>query len=247
MTETFDTQGNTKQEILNVFYSEHVKLFDCKVTSGEWNRLPELSKEEEAIIEEFTTKSIKRKMEEEGHKRDPEKERLRISNGKRAEWALMKYVDLPAPDMTIGESFNYMGQDLELHGKKFGIKCSKLGQAALVFKKPKMPEIILVQKGDNFYLCGIASPKLMRENNEQLLMKSALNTQKAGFTINGYENLENFHVVVNYLKSEIRNKISKTTQKSVDETYKMVSQLLKHEEFKYGLRDYEVAQKAFEE
>jgi hypothetical protein len=241
MIETANVQN---EEVLKFFQSEHITIWKSKVASGEWVLLPRLSEEEKSAVDEFSSNCIPVKMAETGHQKDPKREYIRIYNGKCAEWALMKHLGLEPPDMTIGDSRLHMGKDIELFGEKFGIKCSVVGQAALVFKKPVMPEIILVQRNDDYYLCGIASMKVMRENNDIKLMKSALNSQKAGLTMEGYGNLQQLEGTLRYLK--LRNATSKTTGLTVQKTCEQFVELYGNKEFKAMLDGHAATQKAFE-
>jgi len=231
-------------DLLGSFKNEHLEFWRDSVKSGEWMLLPFLNDDEKSVVEEFARNCIPVKMSESGHQKDPQREYARIYNGKRAEWALMKHLGFPPPDMTIGDSHMHKGKDIELFGEKFGIKSSVAGQAALVFKRPVMPEIILVQNGDNFYLCGLASIKSMRDNNDVRLMKSALNSQKAGLTMEGYKNLIPLGMVVKYLK--YRDATSRTTGLTVERTCEQFIELCDNKEFKVMLDGHIATIKAFD-
>ena|ERR1035437_1069239 len=226
-----ETETNTetkKQDILTEFNEKHFDIWRRKTASRNWILLPPLTAEEHEEVKVFSRKSAQKKVKETGHEEDYEQEYWRAHNGKYAEWSFRKQINFPPPDLTIGESHKYVGEDIIIEEEKFGIKCSKVGQAALVFKKPTLPEIILIMHGNDVYLCGIASVKIMKECHDELLKKSARNQKKAGLTIEGYENLYPFSNTYEYLKRQ--HVTSKITGKSIKTTCDALSALLEKEE-----------------
>ena len=171
------------------FRYEHNSLFSEKVKSNQWILLPALSDEEQHRIDEFSNECAILKVEEELHKKDKEREYDRIRTGKSAEASLRKYLNLPFPDLTLGPSYRYPVRDISIKENDYGIKCSKLGQAALVFTEPRISEIILIKSDEKYYLCGVANINIMKNHNDKSLIKSANNSKKAGLTIEGYKSL----------------------------------------------------------
>lgn len=152
--------------ILNQYDREHRTLWNEKITSKDWLLMPMLSLKEKEQVEIFSNDCVKEKLKEVEHQNDFQKEYIRIYNGKCAEWSLRNYLGMIAPDLSIGNSYLYIGKDIEIDGKEFGIKCSKLGQAPLIFKNPTISEIILIQDRDSFYNSGATIEIILKSLDE---------------------------------------------------------------------------------
>lgn len=145
------------------------------------------------------------KAKEKHHDKDYQKEYDRVYNGKEAEWAVRIHEGLPAPDLTVGHSKDYNIADIcNYYGMAIGIKSSQLTHrnAAMVHKNPERPEIIISKNKDGWYIFGVASIDIMRNNQDINLIRLDPKDSKGGLTLSGYKKL----IPINSFRYYLRNK-----------------------------------------
>jgi hypothetical protein len=230
-----DNNSQDKTTILADFNEGIRLLLTEKTQSGLWIELPKISIEEEQQIQEFAKNSLPVKQAEEHHINDNKKEWERLTRGKDGEWALRSYLGLKKPDLNIGSSLDFNVSDIEdYYGKKIGIKTSQLGNAALIHKKPVRPEIILIGLSSRWFIAGVADVTILKECQNDNLLRIATNYKKTGLTLEGYKRLIPFSVYKKDIISEYykNNKDKKCkTGRTVEEELKNFDVLLNNKKF----------------
>lgn len=197
------TITNDKNQKLNAFRKEQHEWIEEQIRSKKLKSIQIstfLSEKELTDIDAHAQSAVEIKIKELHHKNDGKKEYERIWLGKVAEFIFAKTYDLPLPDLTVGPSKNYDKSDVIVYGREFGIKASKIGNAALVHKKPKRREIIIIKNDDIMYIAGIATIDSMMKNIDDDLLRLAMNPNKSGFTMEGYKTLYSIDDAIEELK-----------------------------------------------
>lgn len=182
----------TKREVISEFENDIPVLFEEKLRAGlVIGPLPAPDEMAVQLIRAHAIDATKIKLTERHHQNDYDREEKRIYNGKEAEWVLRIYLKLPPPDLTVGPSTKHNVADVVYRNQRIGVKSSQLtnGNAAMVHKVPKRPEIIMVKNENGWYIFGVGTIEVMKNNQDIRLLKTAYNDSKAGLTIDGYRQL----------------------------------------------------------
>lgn len=143
-----------------------------------------IPKEIEDKIDQFVDRLIQSKRKEFIHIIDGGSEKKRWKTGISGEIAVEMLLGIEFVDWTIGESKNYNCSDLSACGLDVGIKTVEYGKFPIIHKNSKRPEIIVVKKGNLYYICGLAPTHVLNTHQDDNLVLSpklrARNT-KTGF------------------------------------------------------------------
>ena len=149
---------------------------------------------EDSVIErisDFIDDLIVEKLKEEDHIRDHQKEHKRNLTGLMGEAAIEKLMGNWVIDWSIGDSKIYNTPDII--GYNVGIKTVEKGKFPIIYKKNDYPQIMCILSDENpnlVYVCGLATPKVLNEyQDDSLILNSDIREKgyKTGFY--GYEHL----------------------------------------------------------
>jgi len=148
--------------------------------------------EDEIIhIRNFAKEVSKQKIKERHYKVDDGSLEKRFFTGFIGELAVNMILGNVKLDLSIGNSNNFNMPDLPKLGR--GIKTVEWGKFPIVVKNPKNPEIICILNGNTIFICGEASPEVMKKySTDDLILSSKLRERNVKTGFYGFENLRFF-------------------------------------------------------
>lgn len=175
------------------------------------NQCPTLcmTPETEKKIEDFIEKLIEAKMKEYIHMIDNGSERKRWKTGISGELAVEKLLGIRFFNWSIGHSRDYNTSDLLSYGLNVGVKTVEYGKFPIIHKKVIRPEIIVVKKGNRFFVCGLATTRVLKlYQDDDLILSPKLRARNVKTGFYGFEHLVPFRTLLE-LKTILRkNKIA---------------------------------------
>lgn len=170
----------------------------------------------------FTRNVIKRKMQEQVHKRDHRNEHRRWMTGTLGELSLESFLGIRFWDSSIGHSFKYAVPDLSSIGLPIGVKSFRVGNFPLVNRlhtshsrpDPTIGQIFLAIEINRrkAYLYGFADRNLLLinekdpESNRYVKDFHALNRKTAFIKLDqlqSFQSLEELHSIVKQYSSKM--------------------------------------------
>lgn len=136
-------------------------------------------------IQDFVTKLVKAKAEEDHHKSDSRQEVKRFTTGFLGEAALEKLLKMPIIDWSIGYSGLYHIPDIP--GYRVGIKTVERDKFPIIFKNNSYSQIICIRstKYNNLvFVCGLATSHVLNKyQDDDLILDPNLRARgtKTGF------------------------------------------------------------------
>lgn len=160
-------------------------------------------------IDQEVESIINAKRKERHHQIDRHKQVKRWTTGLLSEIAVGFYLKENFSDLTTGNSSFYNHSDLKKLGLNVGVKSSNYGNFPLINKHNKNPEIIVVKKGDIFFITGVALPNVLNTYQSDDLVKSPFvkkRNVKTGFYGFNYllpfSDIEDLKIIEKILKKE---------------------------------------------
>ena len=137
---------------------------------------------------------VKAKASEQHHKVDGNQENKRFYTGFLGEAAVEVLLGRDVIDWSVGNSRIYNVPDINIDGKKVGVKTVEHGKFPVIFVKNSYPQIICVKTDINRVLiCGLASQEILNKyQSSSLIIDPRLRNRgvKTGFY--GFEYLKQF-------------------------------------------------------
>jgi hypothetical protein len=187
-----DDANDNKKEEKKVATEINEKSYIYQVEDNLHNFIKiSLTQEELHKVYEFAEQCIDAKKNENHHKKDPKSTKKRFITGYGGELAVEKYLGKQFINWTVGNSSHYTGSDLSSLGVNLGVKTATYGKFALVPKRNKSSEIIVIKSSNDkdFYLCGIADKEILNKYQDDSMVFD-VNAKKRKSAFYGYRNLK---------------------------------------------------------
>lgn len=168
-----------------------------------------ITHETEKKIEDFVERLIEAKMKEHIHMIDNGSEKKRWTTGISGELAVEKLLGIQFFNWSIGRSQDFNASDLSKYGLDVGVKTVEYGKFPIIHKKVKRPEIIVVKKGNRFFVCGLATTRVLEiYQDDELVLSPKLRARNVKTGFYGFEHLIPFHTL-----TELKTILQKNEQK----------------------------------